>query len=114
MICGINFSDYFSGKLRIMKYRIIVFLLILLGVSCSTKKQLHKQYEGQAVSVLKEALGEPKTILERENEKVYVFEIEKDLESAEISQGKLTLDPIVTPKVKKTERKLKRCHSRRL
>ena len=84
--------------------RILILLLIFIGISCGTKKQLYKQYNGQPVTILEEAFGEPKTILERENEKVYVFEIEKELESTEISQGKLTLDPMVTPKVKKIER----------
>ena len=45
-----------------------------------------------------------KTILERENEKIYVFEKVKKLRSTEINQAKLTLDPMITPSVTKTER----------
>lgn len=100
----INFSHYFSAKFEKMKYRIFVILLIIIGVSCGTKKQLYKQYNGQPVTILEKAFGKPKAILENDTEKVYVFEIKKELESTEITQGKLTLDPIVTPKVKKTER----------
>ncbi len=33
-----------------------------------------------------------------------VYEIVKDLNSTEIQQGKLTLDPMISPMVQKTER----------
>jgi hypothetical protein len=59
---------------------------------------------GKPESILTEKLGNPKTILERENEKVYVYEIVKELKSAEINQGKLALDPMISPMVEKTER----------
>lgn len=49
-------------------------------------------------------IGAPKTILQQNGQQVYVYETVKDLNSTEVSQGKLTLDPIVSPKVKKTER----------
>jgi len=48
--------------------------------------------------------GYPKTILDQGAEKVYVYEIIKNLKSTEIGQGKLTLDPIISPMVQKTER----------
>ncbi len=85
-------------------YRFILVLLIFTTFSCATGKQARKTYIGQSVAELKEKFGEPKTVFDRENEKIYVFEVLKELESTEISQGKLTLDPIVTPPVKKTER----------
>ncbi len=77
---------------------------MLFFVSCSTQKQLNKQYIGISTEQLKETFGEPKTILNRAEDQLYIFEKEEELESTEISQGKLTLDPIVTPKVKKFSR----------
>jgi hypothetical protein len=73
-------------------------------VSCSVQRQLSKAYVGKPVSVLKEKFGFPKTILERENDKVYVFEESEFLKSTEISQAKLTLDPMISPSVEKTTR----------
>lgn len=85
-------------------YRILVIIIISTLISCSAQRSLQKAYVGKPVSVLKEKMGYPKTILERENEKVYVYEIVKELESTEIQQAKLTLDPIVSPGVEKIER----------
>jgi hypothetical protein len=73
-------------------------------ISCGPQRNLQKVYIGKPVSILSEKLGNPKTILERETEKVYVYEIVKELKSAEINQGKLTLDPMISPMVEKTER----------
>lgn len=84
--------------------RILIFIFIALMISCSAQRSLQKAYLGKPVSILSEKLGIPKTILDRKNEKVYVYEIVKELKSAEISQGKLTLDPMISPMVEKTER----------
>ena len=59
---------------------------------------------GESINVANNKFGPPVTIVENKDEKIYVFEINKKLENTEISQGKLTLDPIITPQVKKTER----------
>lgn len=82
----------------------IIIILLLVTVSCGTQKQLQKSYVGKPLSVAKEKYGTPKTVFDQGDEKVYVFEIIKELGSAEISQGKLTLDPMVSPMVQKTER----------
>jgi hypothetical protein len=84
--------------------RIVYFILVALMVSCSAQRGLQKAYVGKPVSILSEKMGNPKTILERENDKVYVYEIVKELASTEIQQAKLTLDPMITPMVEKTER----------
>jgi hypothetical protein len=83
-----------------------IFIVILLFAlfSCGVQRSLQKAYVGKPLSVLSEKFGKPKTILERENEKVYVYEIVKDLKSAQINQGKLSLDPMISPMVEKTER----------
>ncbi len=84
--------------------RFILLLLLFATISCGTNRQLYKSFEGKPISAANQKFGEPKTIIDGNGEKIYVFEVIKKLGSTEISQGKLTLDPIVTPKVKKTER----------
>lgn len=42
--------------------------------------------------------------MELAGDSVYIYEKTEKLRSTEISQGRLTLDPIVTPQVKKTQR----------
>jgi len=84
--------------------RIFIIVLIFIAVSCSHQRNLRKAYVGKPVAVLSEKYGYPKVILDQKNEKVYVYEIVKELESATINQGKLSLDPIVSPSVQKTER----------
>ena len=93
------------GKLEKVMAKIILYsLILLLMVACGTQRQLHKAFVGKPVTVLHEKFGEPKTIIDSDQKKIYIFEKEKKLESTEIKQGRLTLDPIVTPKVVKTER----------
>ncbi len=87
-----------------MRQLFILLLIAFTIASCGVQKQLQKAYVGKPVSVLKEKFGYPKTILERKNGDVYVFEEVKNLKSTEISQGKLTLDPMVSPMVQKTMR----------
>ena len=84
--------------------RFLVFTILLIMFACTPQKQLSRQYVGKNISELQKELGTPKTILERDGEKVYIFEKSTELQSTEISQAKLTLDPMVTPKVTKTER----------
>ena len=85
--------------------KVVYFLLILfISVSCGTQRQLRKAFVGKPVSKIEANFGQPKTVIEKENEKLYIFEKTEELESTEIGQGQLTLDPIITPKVIKTER----------
>ena len=83
--------------------RILFILLIIISFSCGTQKKLQKSYVGKSSSVLSKEYGNPKTILDNGDEKVYIFEKVTQLKSTEISQGKLTLDPMVSPMVQKTE-----------
>lgn len=100
-----KFSAYFSAKLILMNFRILVFLsFVFIIFSCGNQQQLQRQFKGEPLASLLETFGEPKTVLQQENGTVYIFEKLVKLESTEISQGKLTLDEIVTPKVNKTER----------
>lgn len=83
--------------------RIVLIIVVFILFSCGTQKKLHKSYVGKPLSVLTENFGNPKTVLDRGGEKVYIFEKITQLKSTEISQHKLTLDPMVTPVVQKTE-----------
>jgi len=85
-------------------YRIFIIILFISVVSCSAQRSLQKAYIGKSQSVLSEKFGKPKTIFDRGDEKVYVYEIVTELKSTEISQAKLTLDPMISPMVEKTER----------
>lgn len=85
-------------------YRFIFFVLLLIASSCSSQRNLQRTYVGKPQTELESMFGYPKTILDQGAEKVYVYEIIKNLKSTEIGQGKLTLDPIISPMVQKTER----------
>ena len=61
-------------------------------------------FRSQPVEVVQSAYGSPASIIERENDTLYIFEESEQLRSTEISQGRLSLDPIVTPAVVKTNR----------
>jgi len=79
-------------------------ILLIVAVSCSSQRALQKAYIGKPQSILAEKFGKPKTIFDRGDEKVYVYETITELKSTEISQAKLTLDPMISPMVEKTER----------
>lgn len=79
-------------------------MVLLTMFACSMQRKLSRQYIGKDISEIEAELGQPKTVLDRDDGKVYVFEKTEELHSTEISQAKMTLDPMVTPKVLKTER----------
>lgn len=83
---------------------ILFLLLALVALSCSQQRVLKKTYVGKPLESLSEIYGKPKVVLDHNDEKIYVYEIVKDLKSTEINQAKLTLDPVVSPMVQKTER----------
>jgi len=87
-----------------MQKNIFILIALFIIMSCGVQHQLLKSYKGKPVSDVAEEFGAPKSIIEKEGAKIYIFELREKLKSTEINQGKLTLDPIVTPKVKKTER----------
>jgi len=83
---------------------IFIFLIFIGLISCGTQQQLKKSFTGKPLSVLEPQFGKPVTIIKTAGDSVYIFEKTEALRSAEISQGRMTLDPILTPKVTKTER----------
>ena len=86
-----------------MKQIIILFLLVF-SLACNTQKKFQKSYIGQPLTELEKELGKPTTVFEKNNGNMYVFEKKEKLKSAEISQHKLTLDPMVSPEALKTSR----------
>jgi len=92
------------SKFKNSMYRIFTFIFLVTLISCGVQRSLQKAYLGKSPSVLSEKFGKPKTILDWGDEKVYVYEIVTELKSTEISQAKLTLDPMISPMVEKTER----------
>ena len=75
---------------------------MFVAVACGPQKKLQRTYIGQPISVLEKEMGKAKTVFEKENSTDYIFEKVEFLKSAEISQHKLTLDPMVTPQARKT------------
>ena len=90
--------------MKIHLNKILILLYILFAVSCGPQKKLSKLYYGKPLFVLEEEFGKPKAIFDRGDEKVYVYEKIEELRSTEIAQGKLTLDPMISPMVQKTSR----------
>src|SRR5690606_28608997 len=84
--------------------RILISLLLVILVSCGTQRKLSKTYIGKSQSFVEEQFGKPKTVFDKGDAKIYVYEKFEQLRSTEIKQGKLTLDQIVSPGVKKTKR----------
>ncbi len=84
--------------------KLVAVMVLLTMFACSAQRKLSRQFIGKNISEIEAELGEAKTVFERGDEKVYVFEKTAELRSTEINQAKLTLDPMVTPKVIKTER----------
>ena len=82
----------------------ILAVTILFLSSCGTQNQLKKAWMSQPEAKLIESFGIPSSVKDREGDKIFIFEKQEELRSTEISQGRLTLDPIVTPKILKTER----------
>ncbi len=85
-------------------YRIFFITFVLFIVSCSPQQRLRNSFMGKNVSELQKELGTPLIIINKAGEKVYVYEKKKELRGTEIGQAKVTLDPIVSPRVIKTER----------
>jgi hypothetical protein len=98
-----NFEVTLAKKFKMFKTVYLLLIFILL-ISCGTQHQLKKSFTGKKVSVLEPRFGQPVLIIKTAGDSVYIFEETEALQSTEISQGRLTLDPIVTPKVNKTER----------
>ena len=85
-------------------YRILLAFLVFFFAACIPQRKLQRSLVGKPFAEIKKELGQPTTVFDNEDGKLYVFEKEEELESTEIHQARLTLDPIVTPKVLKTER----------
>lgn len=85
--------------------RALLFIVVLVVlVSCGSQRMVQKTYIGKPLSAMESEFGKPITVFSKESGDIYIFEKVEFLKSTEISQHKLTLDPMVTPQVKKTSR----------
>lgn len=82
----------------------LLLILILFIYSCGIQNSVKKSFRGKPVSTAEKQLGEPIKILAADGDSIYVFEKTSELQSTKISQGRFSHTPIITPKVKKTER----------
>ncbi|WP_167619370.1 hypothetical protein [Maribellus sediminis] len=85
-------------------HRLILLLLLILVFGCSSQKKLQRTFVGKPLSAFEKAYGKPVALLDRSEGKVYVFAKTEVLKSTEIGQAKLTLDPMMTPTVTKTDK----------
>lgn len=85
-------------------YRLLYVVLFLVVVSCTPQQKLRRAFVGKPLSAMEAEFGKAVTVFENAGDSVYIFEKTKNLKSTEINQGKLALDPMVTPKVIKTEK----------
>ncbi|MCK3684344.1 hypothetical protein [Maribellus sp. YY47] len=85
-------------------HRFLLLLILVAAMACSPQKKIQRSYVGKPITALLKEMGDPQQVFDNETGKVYIFEKQKALKGTEISQGRLALDPIVTPKVQKTER----------
>lgn len=87
-----------------MKKIIFIVVISMVIISCGNQRQLVKSYSGKPASALFKEYGNPITVIGKENDSIFIYEKIEELSGTEISQGKLTLDPIYTPPVTKTTR----------
>jgi hypothetical protein len=93
----------FASKRMMYKY-IIYLVLLAFAVACGSQRQLNKSFNGRPVALAEQHFGRPVSIIKQQADSLYVFERKEELHSTEISQGRMSLDPIVTPQVHKTQR----------
>jgi hypothetical protein len=87
-----------------MKQFLFVLIVFVFTVSCGTQRRLAKTYHGKPVTMLNENYGNPVSVIENQNDSILIYELREELQSTEISQGKLTLDPIYSPTATKVKR----------
>lgn len=83
--------------------RLFIVLLAVFAFACGPEKSLQKKYVGENVSAMEMEFGKPTAVFNNGNSYTYMFEKVTDLKSTEISQHKITLDPMVSPEVIKTQ-----------
>ena len=79
------------------------FIVLLFFIGCGNIRHL-KKLEGEKIEVVEKEYGKPDSIIPISDGQLYIYKKTKNLKSAEINQGQLSLDPMVTPKVTKTEK----------
>jgi hypothetical protein len=83
--------------------KLFFFLMLLILAGCSTTGKL-KKFAGQPVENIQTKFGKPTTVMPIKDGFLYIYETTTKLTSTEISKGQITLDPMVSPAVTKTEK----------
>ncbi len=91
-----------NKKINLIKYLTIILTPLILCF-CSSYSHI-KKLKGENAARIIEEFGKPDMVIPRKTDSLYIYLKETELRSTEISQGKLTLDPMVSPGVTKTER----------
>ncbi len=87
-----------------MKTILIFFSLFFVFAACSVSQKVSSKYKGKGVEILYKELGSPKSVTEMDNgNKLFVYEKETIVRSTEISTGRGTLDPRISPAYSKVE-----------
>ena len=85
-----------------MKKYIISLISIAFLFSCTPQSKINK-LKGHSLTFMLNELGKPDKILPGKSDTTYIYEKKKILRSTEINKAVLTLDPMVTPMVHKTD-----------
>ena len=99
---GFNVVLYLKSSMMKSVLRTLPFCFLI--ISCSMNASLRKSFTGKNPASLEKHFGKPTTVIPRGDDTLLIFIRKNALESTEISQGRLTLDPIRTPEVNKSER----------
>jgi hypothetical protein len=84
--------------------KLAIVLLMFLMISCSVTSSLSRKYEGKGLEALYKDMGYPKSVSELSNgNKLYKFEKTTYVKETEISTGRGTLDPRISPSYSKVE-----------
>ncbi|HQN94275.1 MAG TPA: hypothetical protein PLQ09_09145 [Prolixibacteraceae bacterium] len=88
-----------------MDKRVTILLLGLLFLAgCSTSARLSKKYTGKGIEVLYREMGNPvNTVVLENGNRIFEYEKETFVRQTEISTGRGTLDPRISPSYSKVE-----------
>jgi hypothetical protein len=87
-----------------MVKKLVLFFVAAFFVSCSVTTNLSQKYVGRGVEVLYKEKGTPSTVAKLDNgNKLFTYVKETIVRETEISTGRGTLDPRISPSFIKIE-----------
>jgi hypothetical protein len=105
VVIGLNHSKFIMKQKKVPATMfIMLFVAILLFISCSVSNKISRTYNGVGRDVLLTDFGEPLRIVQLKNgNELYVFVKETVIRQTEIGTGRFTLDPRMSPSFVKEE-----------